>query len=163
MEAFYQTVATFCFTLLGLWWGVVQTRRDEWLNDTQHRRMAYSVYLSFLIPGVMSLGSQLSGETRWVWQLVFLAASGFGVAATLFFMQHTHEVVKQGWFVRRMRWAVILLYGLMAAFAIYPQAVNLLGLDLKPLQLEGLLLTLLVFLGVNMAWEFMAETKAHSH
>ena len=39
MEAFYQTVATFCFTLLGLWWGVVQFRHSDWMADANWRRM----------------------------------------------------------------------------------------------------------------------------
>ena len=28
-DAFYQTVAGLCFTLLGLWWAVVQFRHDK--------------------------------------------------------------------------------------------------------------------------------------
>ena len=31
-DAFYQTVAGFCFTLLGPWWAVVQFRHEEWMS-----------------------------------------------------------------------------------------------------------------------------------
>jgi hypothetical protein len=41
--------------------------------------------------------------------------------------------------------------------AAQPTLVGTLGTSLKPLQVEGLLLTLLVFVGVSVAWDFLAE------
>ena len=64
MDAFYQTVAAFCFTLLGLWWAVVQFRHAEWMNNLRQRRAAYSVHLSFLVPGIMSLGAMIAGDVK---------------------------------------------------------------------------------------------------
>jgi len=154
MDTFYQTVSTFCFTLLGLWWGVLQLRHDEWTTDPQRRRLAHSVYLSFLIPGAMSLGSQLAGEARWVWQVVFLVAAVFGLVSTLFFIRST---VAASSLMRRARWLVLVLYGLIAVFAAFPDWAAISGL--KPLQVEGLVLALLVFLGVNFAWAYLAEPK----
>ena len=86
MEAFYQTVATFCFTLLGLWWGVVQFRHSDWMADQNWRRMAYSVQLSLIVPGAMSLGAQTAGEIKIIWRLVFLITCGLGIVA--FFLDH---------------------------------------------------------------------------
>ena len=74
MDAFYQTVAGFCFTLLGLWWAVVQFRHAEWMRDLYQRRAAYSVHLSFLVPGIMSLGAMIAGDVKILWRLVFIVA-----------------------------------------------------------------------------------------
>jgi len=154
MDTFYQTVSTFCFTLLGLWWGVLQLRHDEWTNDPLRRRLAHSVYLSFLIPGVMSLGSQIAADARWVWQLVFLVAAVFGVISTLFFIRAFAAHAAPG-LMRHARWLVLVLYVLSAVFAWFPEWAAPLGL--KPLQVEGIVLSLLVFLGVNFAWSYLAE------
>ena len=156
MDTFYQTVTTFCFTLLGLWWGVLQLRHDEWTTDPQRRRLAHSVYLSFLIPGVMSLGSQLAADARWVWQLVFLVAAVFGFLSTLFFIRTTVGDAAPS-LMRRARWLVLVLYALVAVFAAFPEWAAVSGL--KPLQVEGLVLALLVFLGVNFAWAYLAQPK----
>ena len=57
MDPFYQSVTSFSFTLMGLWWGVTQFRHEEWMGDRDLRRMASSVYFTFLVPGVMSLAA----------------------------------------------------------------------------------------------------------
>ncbi|HET6319508.1 MAG TPA: hypothetical protein VFG86_23875 [Chloroflexota bacterium] len=156
MDTFYQSVTTFCFTLLGLWWGVLQLRHDEWTTDPERRRLAHSVYLSFLIPGVMSLGAQLAADARWVWQVVFFVAAVGGLISALFFIRTTGAGAAPG-LMRRARWLVLVLYGLIAVFAAFPDWAAVLGL--KPLQVEGLVLALLVFLGVNFAWAYLAEPK----
>ena len=48
---FYVAFATVCFTLLGLWIIVVQTRHAEWRHSAVHRRRAYGVALHFSLPG----------------------------------------------------------------------------------------------------------------
>ena len=52
---FYVAFSTVCFTLLGLWIIVVQTRHAEWRRSVVHRRRAYGVALHFSLPGLMSL------------------------------------------------------------------------------------------------------------
>ena len=42
---FYTVFSTVCFTLLGLWLIVVQTRHAEWRQSSIHRRRAYGVSL----------------------------------------------------------------------------------------------------------------------
>jgi hypothetical protein len=51
----YLAFATVCFTLLGLWIIVVQTRHADWRRLAVHRRRAYGVGLHFFVPGVMGL------------------------------------------------------------------------------------------------------------
>jgi hypothetical protein len=161
MEAFYQTVATFCFTLLGLWWGVLQLRHDDWVNDPARRRMAYSVHLAFVIPGVMSLGAQTAGDIRIIWRLVFVVAGALGIAATVFLILGTQgQGAPRGWFTRYGRWLAVALYAVVVLLALFPAVVTaLFGPEVKPLQIEGLLFTVIVFLGVGLAWDFLAEPK----
>jgi hypothetical protein len=61
LDSFYAIVPGTCFALVGLWWGVVQFNKG-WLKHDKTRALAGGIYLSFLIPGVMSLIAQVSGE-----------------------------------------------------------------------------------------------------
>ena len=49
LSTFYAVVAGTCFTLVGLWWNVVE-RRPDWLADPHLRRLVGGVYVSFLLP-----------------------------------------------------------------------------------------------------------------
>ena len=72
-DAFYSIVSGICFALTGLWWTVVESRKD-WIKDPQLRSLAGGVYASFLVPGVMSLGAQIGGDNKLVWRSVFVVA-----------------------------------------------------------------------------------------
>jgi hypothetical protein len=162
MDAFYQTVAAFCFTLVGLWWAVVQFRHAEWMGNLRQRRAAYSVHLSFLVPGIMSLGAMIAGDIKILWRLVFMVACAFGILAMIFLSDGASTGVKKthrGFFIRQGRWLTIALYALIALVAARPDLAGTFGSSLKPLQVEGLLLTLLVFVGVSVAWDFLAEPQ----
>jgi hypothetical protein len=154
VELFYSSVTSFCFVLMGLWWNVVQARREEWMEHPQLRAPARAVYMAFLIPGAMSLGAQLGGDARIVWRLVFVAASVVGAYSNLAFLR-AHPVSRNLGWVRRHYWLVVLLYGLIGLFGTFPELAGFTGL--KPLQVEGFLLAALVFIGVSFAWEFMTE------
>ena len=62
IDAFYQSVATVSFTLLGLWWVVLQLKFKEGRGDARRRRHAYGVALFFLLPGVMSMVSSVNSD-----------------------------------------------------------------------------------------------------
>jgi hypothetical protein len=160
MDAFYQTVATFCFTLLGLWWGVLQLRHDDWVHEPVRRRMAYSVHLAFVVPGVMSLGAQTAGDIKIIWRLVFIVAGLLGIVGAVFLISATSGAgAPGGWFARYGRWLSVLLYAVVVLVAFVPTFATLFGPDIKPLQIEGLLFTVIVFLGVGLAWDFLAEPR----
>ena len=160
MEAFYQTLAGFCFTLLGLWWAVVQFRHEAWMVEKRMRRMAYSVHLSFLVPGIMGMGAMAAGDIKLIWRLVFILAAAFGIAAQIFLLSGARGAGQQprrGRLLRPARWLTIALYALIAVVAAAPALSGIFGAEMKPLQIEGLLLTLLVALGVSVAWDLLAE------
>jgi hypothetical protein len=161
MDAFYQTVAGLCFTLLGLWWAVVQFRHDEWMADAAHRRVATSVHLSFLAPGIMSLGAMTMGDVKLIWRLVFISAAVFGLAATVFLITSGMAAIG-GRLVPLGRWLTVLLYALIALIAAVPTATQRFAPGLQPLQVEGLLLTLLVFVGASLAWSLLMAPRRNA-
>jgi hypothetical protein len=150
METFYATMSTFCFTLVGLWWAVVQMRIDVWTTNPQYRRLAQSIHYGFLIPGGMSLGALLSGDLRFVWQGVFIVASLCGMvmaAHALTFRQGT------AWRVGQL--GTLLLYGLILLVSLLPAIATGSGLGLTPLQATGLCVTAIIVIGTNFAWSVM--------
>ena len=160
-DVFYQTVTGLCFTLLGLWWAVVQFRHDEWMADLPHRRVSYSVHLSFLVPGIMSLGAMTMGDVKIIWRLVFISAAVFGLGATLFLITSGMPALG-GRLVPLGRWLTVLLYALISIIAAAPNLTLLFAPELKPLQVDGLLLTLLVFLGASLAWSLLMAPKRNA-
>lgn len=151
MESFYATVATFSFTILGLWWGVVQLRHNEWMSDPSQRRMANSVYLALLVPAIMSLGAQIAPDIRLVWQSVFVVTSIGGMIATVMIMRAATGSNGRGFFSGAGRWLMLALYLLVLLTALFPGTLALVGLT--GLQGEAIWVTLLVLMGVMLAWE----------
>src|SRR6185312_812958 len=85
-EVFYQTVAQLSFTLLGLWWLVLQTKYSEWIHDRLRRRMATNITLYFLLPGSMSLLALLATNSRLLWQVSFIIAAVIGSLTAVLFL-----------------------------------------------------------------------------
>lgn len=153
-NTFYAVTGATCFTLVGLWWSVVQGK-SEWFKDTAKKRLAGGVYASFLIPGLMSLAAQIGGSSPFVWQLVFIVAAGAGITFSSRLISLTRESMPNGAFSRNS-WAVPVLYGLVLIFALFPGLARV--FFLAPLQLEALLLSGLILVAHMLAWEFMTNT-----
>lgn len=151
INTFYAVTSATCFTLVGLWWSVVKSK-TEWLKDEATRHLAGGVYASFLIPAVMSLGAQVGGTNRFVWQAIFTIAALLGIVYTTRLMRRTRNAVPQGT-VSRNRWIIPVLYAFVLLFAIFPGIAIMLGL--QPLQLEGVLLCVLILVAHLTTWEFM--------
>jgi len=160
VTAFYSIVAGTCFTLVGLWWNVVQSHK-EWFEDQTTRSLTAGVYASFLIPGVMSLGAQVSGTSQIIWQIVFVLAAATGMVSTLRLINKTQSANAIGLF-RRNHWAVVVLYGLVILFGIAPGLGTALT-GMQPLQVEGILLVILIIIAHGLAWEFMTEAQTKKY
>ncbi len=157
LETFYTTVASLCFALLGLWWVVVQFKHDQWMVDPAKRRMAHDLSLYFILPGMMSLVSLLAGEVKILWRIGFGAAAILGAFETVAILLSNRGGASLLTPSQIGRWAVVALYVLIAVFAIDPSLAQTLGLGLKAIEVEGILISLLIFLGVNFVWAFFAE------
>ncbi|WP_051799127.1 hypothetical protein [Catenuloplanes japonicus] len=146
---FYAAVAGINFTLLGLWWVAVTERRQLREGGPRVRRMAYTVSLQFLIPGALSLLAQVAPEVQAFWRTAFSLAGVLGVLSILML---SPEVVRENEMTRRgarlLRWLGLPIYALIAVYALVPFQ----GMPLTALQIEGIMLSLLVFLGAHTAW-----------
>jgi hypothetical protein len=153
LDAFYSILSGICFALTGLWWTVVEGRKD-WLKNPQMRSLAGGVYASFLIPGVMSLGAQIGGENKLVWRMVFAAAALLGMFFTTRLLFHMRKLPQPGFFARS-RWLVILVYALVLVLGVFPELAAPSGL--KPIQVEAFLLCMIILTGHGLAWEMMTR------
>ena len=147
---FYAVTSATCFTLVGLWWSVVQGKAD-WFRDEAKKRLAGGVYASFLIPGLMSLGAQVGGDNGLIWQGVFIVAAIAGMNYSAKLISATRIATPNGTF-NKYSWAVPALYGVVLFFAVFTNIASLFGL--QPLQLEALVLCLLILCAHMLAWEF---------
>ena len=154
IENFYSLVAGTCFALVGLWWNVVNGHPD-WMDDEHSRHLAGGIYASFLIPGLMSLAAQIGGDNKLIWRGVFVAAALLGAFFVTRLFLRTRKAGR-GLF-RRNQWIVVLLYGIVLLFALFPQLAE--PVNLQPLQVEGILLTLLILVAHDLTWEFMTVEK----
>lgn len=156
LSTFYAVVAGTCFTLVGLWWNVVE-RRPDWLADEQLRRLVGGVYVSFLLPALMSLFAQIDPSEPLIWRITFVLASAIGAWSTLRLIRIDRQVDSPG-LVRRHRWLVALVYGLVAVLGVVPELAGQVGLSAP--QAAAFLLVLLVVLAHALTWEFMTETRS---
>lgn len=160
LTAFYQTAAQLCFTLLGLWWLVLQTKYQEWIGDDERRRMATSISLYFLLPGVMSLIALLGADIPALWRLSFALASVIGAIETFNALRRAHTLSpREG--VLATHWVGVALYIVIALVALLPDLIfQFFGVSFNPLIPPGLALALLVLIGALLAWGYFLDRPA---
>lgn len=154
---FYALFSTTCFALVGLWWNAIALRPER-VGNLRARRTATGVHLSFLIPGMMGLGAQVTGADNPLWRGVFVIGAAIGVYTTVQAMRVGGEDMRLGFFSRN-RWMVVAVYGLIL--------LGSLGLDyvvtfagLTPIQLEAFFMCLLVLAGHGLSWEVLMDTSS---
>jgi peptidoglycan/LPS O-acetylase OafA/YrhL len=164
LSGFYTAFSPACLALLGLWLVVVQVRLREWQGSAIHRRRSYGVALNFALPGVMSLLALIDPQDPAYWRVSF-AIVALGGAVAL--------VAVRGFPVRRERTssrtaavpvpdqlglaaylAAIVLYVLIGALAFAGGAAVL--------RIEAVLLTVVLFLGFNVAWLLLFDDPGQS-
>ena len=83
ISTFYALFSATCFTLLGLWWNVLQLN-PAWIGVDEERRAVGGVYLTFLLPAMMGLFAQVGGaETPMIWRVSFVGVAIVGCFSTL--------------------------------------------------------------------------------
>lgn len=152
VSTFYALFSATCFTLVGLWWNVVQSH-DEWLRAPALRRVVGGIYLSFLLPALMGLFAQVGGADQpEIWRAAFIALAVVGCGCTLRLLSRSHS--RNDRFTACQQAAAALLYTLIAVIGAFPELAR--PLDLRPIQAEALMLIALIVLGHALVWHFMA-------
>ncbi|HSO95199.1 MAG TPA: hypothetical protein VLV81_04080 [Acidimicrobiia bacterium] len=157
ISGFYQAFAPTSFTLLGLWLIVVQTRHAEWRANQAQRRRTYAITLQFALPGLMSLLALVDVASQDVWRVSFATVAIIGAAALAWISRWGRIGTGMNLVVNGATLVAAALYALIAVIALHPAVVSNLGVSLTPLQCEAILLSILVFLAVNLAWFLMFE------
>ena len=155
VNSFYQAMAPTCFTLLGLWLIVTQTRHAEWRTSATHRRRAFAISLHFSLPGLMSLLSLVDPDSTTIWRVSFAVIAAIGFVSLLAlgrWGRSDHDRVE----VAAAFWAGLVLYALIAVEAAAPSLLST-WVSTNALRVEAMLLSALVFLGVNVAWLFLFD------
>ena len=144
---FYVAFSPACFSLLGLWFVVIQIRPDAWINRPR-RKQAYAVTLFFAAPGTMSLLALVDPTSTVMWRVAFFVVSVIGLAGMIAFGSPHHPRHQDAFDVsdHLVYWAAIGLYVAIAVLA-FP--------SLPTLRIEGVLLTVLMLLGVLLALMLM--------
>ncbi len=157
VSTFYALFSATCFTLVGLWWTVIDRNR-RWLREPPTRRRVGAVYLSFLLPALMGLFAQVGGTVSPVfWRTSFVVIAAVGALGTVRLLRSAREDPDAGVFARAW-WASAVVYAVIAVIGLRPELVR--GLGLTPLQGEATLLVVLVALAHAVAWEFMTRRPA---
>ena len=119
VSTFYALFSATCFTLTGLWWGVVE-KHQHWLRDPGMRRRVGSVYLAFLLPALMGLFAQIGGsESPGFWRVSFVVIAVIGCASTVTLLRRARAAEGAGAFARYW-WAAGVVYALVAVLGVAP-------------------------------------------
>ena len=159
IATFYALFSATCFTLLGLWWNVVQNN-PEWTAVVEERRAVGGVYVTFLLPATMGLFAQVGGaETPAIWRVSFVGVAVIGCVSTLRLLRVLRPAYSQGsgQAPRGKYVATLVIYVLVAVIGAWPEVAAPLGLT--PIQAEAILLILLVLVGHGLVWDFMVRAQ----
>ena len=108
--------------------------------------------LHFSLPGLMSLLALVNPDSAILWRTSFaIVAIGGAVVLIVLRGAAVGTVGLVAYIV------AIVLYALIGLLAIAPGLVGDLGLQVTPVRVEAVLLTILVFAGVNVAWLLLFE------
>lgn len=149
LTSFYATVSAVGFTLLGLWWVVVD-KHPEWFHQRDTAQMAYVVSLQFIIPATSSLLSLVAPDTPVIWRSVFMVLGLVGVAGAVL-VSRTLAHVEGGVSLIALLVSLPVYLGVILV-ALWPGVGS--GLDLTGLQLEALLVAAVLVLGLHAVWFF---------
>jgi hypothetical protein len=152
LTEFYIPLSVVCFTLLGLWLVVVATRQAEGQESPLHRRRAFAVATHFSLPGLIGLLALVNPDSGGLWRVSFGVAAGGGIVALI-----ALRAPAAGQLGLAIYMASIAAYAVIVILAIHPHIVGQLSFPIAPERIEAVLLTGLVFAGVNVAWLLLFE------
>ncbi len=149
LTAFYATISGVGFTLLGLWWVVVD-KHPEWFSSRVTAQMAYVVSLQFMLPAATSVLSMVAPAQPLVWRVVFALMGLVGIGATVLVARSIPRGMR-----RSARLALVVgapVYAAVILVAVFPSIAAPLGFS--GLQTEAFLIALILLLGLHAVWFF---------
>ena len=147
LTEFYIPLSVVCFTLLGLWLVAAAARQAEWRGSQLHRRRAFVVATHFSLPGLIGLLALVNPDSGGLWRVSFGVAAGGGIVTLI-----ALRAPAAGRLGRAIYIAAIAAYVVIVILAIHPHIVGQLSFPIAPERVAAVLLTAVVFAGVNVAW-----------
>jgi hypothetical protein len=147
LTEFYIPLSAVCFTLFGLWLVIAATRQAEWRQSSLRQRRAFAVATHFSLPGLMSLLVLVNPDSGGLWRVSLGVSAGGGIAALI-----ALRAPAPGQLGRAAYIATIAAYVVIVILAIHPHIVGQLSFPIAPERIAAVLLTGVVFAGVNVAW-----------
>jgi hypothetical protein len=105
---------------------------------------------------MMAMAASVNSDIPLLWRIAFGVTGLVGALEVVLYLR-TGPLRTPGQLALRLCGSAV--YLLIVVFAIKPKLAMELGIGLKPREVEGLLLTLLLFLGANIAWFGLLETS----
>lgn len=153
VSIFYRTLSGASFTLLGLWFALVQFAHGGWRTKPSRHRATLHIGLHFFLPGGMGLFALLAGPTDGglIWRVTFIVGSGIGLLETVSYLRPRARPI--GLILRALAIVDVPLFVVAIAAAFLPVK----ALAITPLQIEGLVTGLLLISGMYSVWLAFAE------
>jgi hypothetical protein len=114
--------------------------------------------LHFILPGLMSLAALLTGDLPILWRLTFGTAGIAGMIAVVMASRGVADPTGTLAAIGRAEWIALPLYAILTLVAIDPDLIKA-NFNLVPLQVEGIVMTLLVGFGIVFAWLLFTEPR----
>jgi hypothetical protein len=149
MGSFYTALAQICFALLGLWWVVVQTRRETWIGTRARRVAAYSASTNFVAVGLLALVASMESDVTSIWRAGSIAGGVLGGASVAV------ALVSAEFRQRQVVEEVLILVGFVLVVLI--GAFRLRAFGLSPLETNAVVNVVIVGLATQVAWQFLVE------
>jgi Sec-independent protein secretion pathway component TatC len=156
MSDFYPAFSATCFVVLTLWLATVAVRHSDWKGEEDLEKRAFSVGLFFSLPGIMTLISLVNPTSPRLWELSYMIVALVGAAVIAVLFNAGRDRVMTAAYALAI--ALYLAIGVIAIVAITQPVAHVEN------QIDQVLLCVLLFLGVNVAWWLIfadsnAETK----
>jgi hypothetical protein len=152
LTEFYIPLSAVCFTLLGLWLVVAATRQAEWRGSSLRQRQAFAVATHFSLPGLMGLLVLVNPDSGGLWRVSLGVGAGGGIVALIALRAPAAGKLGLAAYI-----ATIAAYVVIVILAIHPHIVGQLSFPIAPERIAAVLLTGVVFAGVNVAWLLLFE------
>lgn len=149
MDTFYSQLAGICFTLLGLWWVVVQLKFDRMLATRGRRLTAYATSANFVAVGGIALVSILDGEVSQIWRVGTAAGAFLGALAAVYSVARGEMSRAQ----RASQAAAAALFVVAFGLAFWTQPI----FGLRPIVVGALVEVGVVALSVHVVWQYFLE------